>query len=189
MKLGIVLRTTGPTPRLDLDFVLGQPVRGVGDRVGLQLVSEDVGVGLGASSAFALGALLLGIEIGRGRRRDATGAGDERGVELVDVAGVLERAREVRTLDLADDCLAALDLVVAPVHSAFSQDRQQMTDRLLRAPGPFRGYVVDWIQLPHWPVFNLADSSITCGAVLMVLLAAQGRRLDGSRHTPGGGRG
>jgi DNA polymerase (family 10) len=37
------------------------------------------------------------------------------------------------TLDLADDCLAALDIVVASVHSSFNQDRQQMTDRLLRA--------------------------------------------------------
>jgi DNA polymerase (family 10) len=37
------------------------------------------------------------------------------------------------SLDLADDCLAALDIVVASVHSAFNQDRQQMTDRLLRA--------------------------------------------------------
>ena len=37
------------------------------------------------------------------------------------------------TLDLADDCLAALDIVVASVHSAFNQDRQQMTDRVLRA--------------------------------------------------------
>jgi DNA polymerase (family 10) len=36
-------------------------------------------------------------------------------------------------LDLADDCLAELDVVVASIHSAFSQDRQQMTDRLLRA--------------------------------------------------------
>jgi DNA polymerase (family 10) len=36
-------------------------------------------------------------------------------------------------LDLADECLAALDLVVASVHSGFNQDRQQMTDRLLRA--------------------------------------------------------
>jgi lipoprotein signal peptidase len=64
-----------------------------------------------------------------------------------------------------------------------------LTDRIFRAPGPLRGWVVDWIQLPHWPVFNLADSSITCGAVLMVLLAAQGRRLDGTRHGPGGGAG
>ena len=37
------------------------------------------------------------------------------------------------SMDLADDCLAALDLVVASVHSAFTQDRQQMTERLLRA--------------------------------------------------------
>jgi DNA polymerase (family 10) len=37
------------------------------------------------------------------------------------------------SLDLADDCLAALDLVVVSVHSAFNQERQQMTDRLVRA--------------------------------------------------------
>ncbi len=37
------------------------------------------------------------------------------------------------SLDLADDCLAALDLVVVSVHSAFGQERQQMTDRVLRA--------------------------------------------------------
>jgi len=37
------------------------------------------------------------------------------------------------SLDLADECLAALDLVIVSVHSAFTQDRQQMTDRLLRA--------------------------------------------------------
>jgi DNA polymerase (family 10) len=36
-------------------------------------------------------------------------------------------------LDLADDCLAQLDLVVASIHSNFSQDQQQMTDRILRA--------------------------------------------------------
>jgi len=62
-----------------------------------------------------------------------------------------------------------------------------LTDRIFRSPGPFRGWVVDWIQLPHWPVFNLADSSITCGVVLFVLLAARGHRLDGTRH-PAAGR-
>jgi signal peptidase II len=40
---------------------------------------------------------------------------------------------------------------------------------------------VDWIQLPHWPVFNVADSCIVCGGFLAVLLAARGIRLDGSR--------
>jgi DNA polymerase (family 10) len=37
------------------------------------------------------------------------------------------------TLDLDDGCLSALDIVVASVHSSFSQDRQQMTARVLRA--------------------------------------------------------
>jgi DNA polymerase (family X) len=36
-------------------------------------------------------------------------------------------------LDLAHDCLAQLDIVVASVHSHFSQDEAQMTDRLLKA--------------------------------------------------------
>jgi signal peptidase II len=57
-----------------------------------------------------------------------------------------------------------------------------LTDRIFRSPGPLRGWVVDWIQLPHWPVFNLADSAITCGVVLFVLLAARGHRLDGTTH-------
>ena len=60
-----------------------------------------------------------------------------------------------------------------------------LTDRLLRSPGLFRGDVVDWIQLPHWPVFNVADSAIVCGGVLAVLLAAWGIRLDGTRDGDG----
>jgi signal peptidase II len=60
-----------------------------------------------------------------------------------------------------------------------------LLDRIFRAPGPFEGHVVDWIQLPHWPVFNLADSSIVCAGVLVVLLALRGTRLDGTRATTG----
>jgi DNA polymerase (family 10) len=37
------------------------------------------------------------------------------------------------TMDLADDCLAELDLVIASVHSAFNLDSRQMTDRIVRA--------------------------------------------------------
>src|SRR5450755_558863 len=60
-----------------------------------------------------------------------------------------------------------------------------LTDRIFRYPGLFRGYVVDWIEVPHWPVFNLADSAIVCGGVLAVLLSARGIRLDGLRIPPG----
>jgi signal peptidase II len=64
-----------------------------------------------------------------------------------------------------------------------------LTDRLLRSPGIFRGDVVDWIQLPHWPVFNVADSCIVCGGFLAVVLAARGIRLDGTREVrPGSGQ-
>ena len=54
-------------------------------------------------------------------------------------------------------------------------------DRLFRAPGPLRGRVVDWINLPHFPwTFNLADASITCAAVLIAALALRGVRIDGT---------
>jgi signal peptidase II len=62
-----------------------------------------------------------------------------------------------------------------------------LTDRLLRAPGVFRGEVVDWVQLPHWPVFNVADSCIVCGGILAVVLAARGIRLDGTREVRASG--
>jgi DNA polymerase (family 10) len=55
----------------------------------------------------------------------------ERGVRLL--AGIECDIRPDGSLDLAADCLAGLDIVVASVHSAFNQDRQQMTDRMLRA--------------------------------------------------------
>jgi DNA polymerase (family 10) len=55
----------------------------------------------------------------------------QHGVRLL--AGIECDIRPDGTMDLSDDCLAALDIVVASVHSGFNQDRQQMTDRLLRA--------------------------------------------------------
>jgi signal peptidase II len=57
-----------------------------------------------------------------------------------------------------------------------------LADRIFRAPGLFRGNVVDWIELTrYWPVFNIADSAIVCGGILTVLLAMFGYHLDGTR--------
>jgi signal peptidase II len=57
-----------------------------------------------------------------------------------------------------------------------------LTDRIFRAPGLFRGDVVDWIAVTrYYPIFNLADSAIVCGGILTVLLALRGLHLDGTR--------
>jgi signal peptidase II len=63
-----------------------------------------------------------------------------------------------------------------------------LVDRLVRAPGPFRGEVVDMISVfapdgSVWPVFNLADSSLVVGVLVVVGLELTGRRRDGSRVT------
>ena len=58
-------------------------------------------------------------------------------------------------------------------------------DRIFRAPGPFRGHVVDFFALPHWPVFNVADICIDAAGVLFVVLVLRGIHLDGTRHEAG----
>lgn len=45
-----------------------------------------------------------------------------------------------------------------------------LIDRLLRAPGVGRGAVVDFIDVRYFATFNIADSCLTAGAVLAVLL-------------------
>ena len=57
-----------------------------------------------------------------------------------------------------------------------------LTDRLLREPGPLRGHVVDFLMLPHWPVFNVADICINAAAVVIVVQAFRGVRIDGTRE-------
>ena len=49
------------------------------------------------------------------------------------LAGIECDIRADGSMDLADDCLAQLDIVIASLHSALNQEPQQMTDRLLRA--------------------------------------------------------
>jgi signal peptidase II len=57
-----------------------------------------------------------------------------------------------------------------------------LTDRLFRSPGPFRGHVVDFLQLPYFAIFNVADMCITSAAVLILFLAViRNTGLDGIR--------
>ena len=43
-----------------------------------------------------------------------------------------------------------------------------VADRLFRAPGWFRGGVVDFIDVQWWPIFNVADIGVTVGGVLLL---------------------
>jgi signal peptidase II len=58
-----------------------------------------------------------------------------------------------------------------------------LTDRLFREPGPFRGHVVDFLQLPNWPIFNVADMCINLAAALIILQAVRGVSIDGRSHS------
>jgi signal peptidase II len=96
-------------------------------------------------------------------------------VALVVAAVIVRTARRMHSIGWA----VALGLILGGALG-------NIVDRLFRAPGVGRGHVVDWISLfsndgSRFAIFNLADSAITCGAVLAAVLALLGVNLDGSR--------
>lgn len=58
-----------------------------------------------------------------------------------------------------------------------------LTDRLFREPQAFHGHVVDFLMLPNWPVFNVADICINVGAALALVQVFRGVGLDGTKET------
>jgi signal peptidase II len=52
-----------------------------------------------------------------------------------------------------------------------------LVDRLFRDPAPLRGHVVDFLELPRWPVFNVADMALVGAAILAVVLSILGVEL------------
>ncbi len=86
------------------------------------------------------------------------------------VVVVLWLSRRVRSIGWA----LALGLLLGGVAG-------NLTDRLVRDPEPFHGHVVDFLMLPHWPVFNVADMCINIAAGLIILQTFRGVALDGSR--------
>jgi signal peptidase II len=61
-----------------------------------------------------------------------------------------------------------------------------LTDRLLREPGFARGHVVDFLEFPHWPIFNIADCCVVSAAALIALLSLRGIGFDGQREVQHG---
>ncbi|WP_421733369.1 signal peptidase II [Cellulomonas sp.] len=58
-----------------------------------------------------------------------------------------------------------------------------LVDRLVREPGFAQGEVVDFIAYADWFVGNVADIAIVVAAVLVVILAALGIHIDGTRDS------
>ena len=58
-----------------------------------------------------------------------------------------------------------------------------LIDRVFRDPAPLRGHVVDFLMVPHWPVFNVADICINVAAGLILVQAFRGIRIDGTRDS------
>ncbi|MSO29608.1 MAG: DNA polymerase/3'-5' exonuclease PolX [Acidobacteria bacterium] len=88
------------------------------------------------------------------------------------------------SLDLADDCLAQLDIVVASVHSHFNQDEAQMTDRILKAlANPWvdvLGHPTGRLLLKRDPYplnMDLITAAAAQGGVALEI-NSQGHRLD-----------
>jgi len=59
-----------------------------------------------------------------------------------------------------------------------------LTDRLFREPSFAMGHVVDFIQLPNFAIFNVADSAVVSAVVVICLLTLRGIGLDGSKQQP-----
>lgn len=91
-------------------------------------------------------------------------------VAIVAVGVIIWLARRLRSTGWA----VALGLLLAGVGG-------NLTDRMLREPGPLRGHVIDMFMLPHWPVFNVADICINAAAVLILILVYKGIGIDGTR--------
>lgn len=91
-------------------------------------------------------------------------------VALVVVIGIFRYSSRLRSMWW----IAGLGLVLGGAMG-------NLGDRLFRAPGPLRGHVVDFISVGWWPVFNIADSAVVCGAILLVALSLLGFEYDGSR--------
>lgn len=92
------------------------------------------------------------------------------GLAIVAVLVVLWLSRRIRSVLWA----VAFGVLLAGILG-------NLTDRILRSPGPLRGHVVDFLMLPNWPIFNVADICINVAAGLILVQAFRGIQLNGVR--------
>jgi signal peptidase II len=84
---------------------------------------------------------------------------------MVIVGGIVYASRRAQPLSM----LVALGLILGGALG-------NLTDRLFRGEGLLRGEVVDFVKVGIWPVFNLADSCVVVGGILLALLLGRAER-------------
>jgi signal peptidase II len=84
---------------------------------------------------------------------------------MVIIGGIIYASRRAQPLSL----LVVLGLILGGALG-------NLTDRLLRGEALLRGEVVDFVKVGIWPVFNLADSCVVVGGILLALLMGRAER-------------
>ena len=84
---------------------------------------------------------------------------------MVIIGGIIYASRRAQPLSL----LVVLGLILGGALG-------NLTDRLLRGEALLRGEVVDFVKVGIWPVFNLADSCVVVGGILLALLLSRTER-------------
>jgi signal peptidase II len=90
---------------------------------------------------------------------------------IVIVGGIIYASRRAQPLSL----LVVLGLVLGGALG-------NLIDRLLRGEGLLRGEVVDFVKVGWWPVFNMADSCVVVGGILLAIFL--GRAESEQRPAP-----
>jgi len=84
---------------------------------------------------------------------------------VVIIGGIVHAGRRAQGLPV----LFALGLVLGGALG-------NLVDRLFRGDSAFSGEVVDFVKVGIWPVFNLADSCVVVGGILLAIFLGRAER-------------
>jgi signal peptidase II len=84
---------------------------------------------------------------------------------IVIIGGIVYASRRTQPLSM----LVVLGLILGGALG-------NLSDRLFRDDGMLRGEVVDFVKVGIWPVFNLADSCIVVGGLLLAIFLGRAER-------------
>ncbi len=92
---------------------------------------------------------------------------------MVIIGGIVYASRRAQPLSM----LVVLGLILGGALG-------NLGDRLFRGDGLLRGEVVDFVRVGIWPVFNLADSCVVVGGLLLALFLGRAERDQDQDQAP-----